>query len=154
MVTDTSKQLITALEKADWTDRLLILAALSFFILIVLFILKQRIVDRGIRIAFWWTRFLPLPDFSGDEALLAQEEGNAGIGVKEVVQTVATTVSSLLASTVLSSAATSASPLAQIDKQADSASSTLTSPSLSPSSVSSPHMSVSSSGEHRSRVEL
>ncbi|KAL4263625.1 Sec20-domain-containing protein [Pleurotus pulmonarius] len=55
----TSKHLITALEKADWLDRLLILAALSFFILVVLFILKKRIVDRGLRVAFWWTKFLP-----------------------------------------------------------------------------------------------
>ncbi|KAI0064328.1 Sec20-domain-containing protein [Artomyces pyxidatus] len=55
----TSKQLITALEKSDWLDRLLIMGALAFFLLVVLFILKQRIVDRGIRIAFWWTRFLP-----------------------------------------------------------------------------------------------
>ncbi|KAA1472066.1 Sec20-domain-containing protein [Dentipellis sp. KUC8613] len=55
----TSKQLITALEKSDWLDRLLILAALAFFFVVVLFILKQRIVDRGVRIAFWWTRFVP-----------------------------------------------------------------------------------------------
>jgi len=55
----TSKQLVTALEKADWLDRILIFAALTFFVLVVLFILKQRIVDRGLRIAFWWTRFLP-----------------------------------------------------------------------------------------------
>jgi len=47
-----SKQLVTALEKADWLDRLLIFAALAFFTLVVLFILKQRIVDRGLRIAF------------------------------------------------------------------------------------------------------
>ncbi|VDC00158.1 unnamed protein product [Peniophora sp. CBMAI 1063] len=55
----TSKQLITALEKTDWMDRLLILAALAFFLLVVLFILKQRILDRGLRIAFFWTRFIP-----------------------------------------------------------------------------------------------
>ncbi|TFY56731.1 hypothetical protein EVJ58_g7462 [Rhodofomes roseus] len=53
----TSKHLITALEKSDWLDRLLVLAGLAFFILVVVFILKQRIVDRGLRIAFWWTRF-------------------------------------------------------------------------------------------------
>ena len=47
-----SKQLVTALEKADWLDRLLIFARLAFFALVVLFILKQRIVDRGLRIAF------------------------------------------------------------------------------------------------------
>ena len=58
----TSKQLVTALEKADWLDRLLIFAALTFFTLVILFILKQRIVDRGLRIAFWWTRFLPSMD--------------------------------------------------------------------------------------------
>ena len=54
-----SKQLVTALEKADWLDRILIFAALAFFFLVFLFILKQRIVDRGLRIAFWWTRFIP-----------------------------------------------------------------------------------------------
>ena len=37
------------------------LAALTFFILVVLFIAKQRIIDRGLRVAFWWTRFLPMP---------------------------------------------------------------------------------------------
>ena len=67
-----SKQLVTALEKADWLDRLLIFAALAFFALVVLFILKQRIVDRGLRIAFWWTRFLPSRD-RGDSVLTAQE---------------------------------------------------------------------------------
>jgi protein transport protein SEC20 len=68
----TSKQLVTALEKADWLDRLLIFAALIFFALVVLFILKQRIVDRGLRIAFWWTRFLPSMDRS-DSRLVANE---------------------------------------------------------------------------------
>ena len=67
-----SKQLVTALEKADWLDRLLIFAALAFFALVVLFILKQLIVDRGLRIAFWWTRLLPSRD-RGDSTLAAQE---------------------------------------------------------------------------------
>ena len=67
-----SKQLVTALEKADWLDRLLIFAGLAFFALVVLFILKQRIVDRGLRIAFWWTRLLPSRD-RGDSILAAQE---------------------------------------------------------------------------------
>ncbi|KAF5389539.1 hypothetical protein D9757_004076 [Collybiopsis confluens] len=56
---DTSKQLITALEKADWIDRLIIFFGLGVFVLVTLFILKQRIVDRSVRLAFWWTRFLP-----------------------------------------------------------------------------------------------
>ncbi len=70
---DTSKQLITALEKTDWMDRVLIISGLVFFTLVVLLILKQRLVDRGIRIAFWWTRFIP--DFGGDEVLVSMEEG-------------------------------------------------------------------------------
>ncbi|KAI5122005.1 hypothetical protein M0805_001837 [Coniferiporia weirii] len=65
--TRTSRQLVTALEKADWLDRVLILAALAFFVLVVLFILKQRILDRGLRLAFWWTRFLPAPGSGGSE---------------------------------------------------------------------------------------
>ncbi|PFH49894.1 hypothetical protein AMATHDRAFT_146616 [Amanita thiersii Skay4041] len=65
----SSKQLITALEKSDWLDRMLIISAFVFFMLVVLFIAKQRILDRSLRIAFWWTRFLP--DFSGDEKLLS-----------------------------------------------------------------------------------
>jgi len=67
-----SKQLVTALEKADWLDRLLIFTALAFFALVVLFILKQRIVDRGLRIAFWWTRLLPSRN-RGDSILAAQQ---------------------------------------------------------------------------------
>ena len=67
-VMSTSKQLITALEKSDWLDRILIISGFIFFLLVVLFILKQRIIDRGFKIAFWWTRFLP--DFSSDEELL------------------------------------------------------------------------------------
>jgi protein transport protein SEC20 len=69
----TSKQLITALEKSDWMDRLLILFGLFVFFMVVLFILKQRILDRGIRVALWWTKFIP--DFSGDEELIRMEKG-------------------------------------------------------------------------------
>ena len=50
---------MTALEQTDWLDRVLIISALVFFGLVVLFVLKQRIIDRGLRIAFWWTRFVP-----------------------------------------------------------------------------------------------
>ncbi|KAF8068870.1 Sec20-domain-containing protein [Lyophyllum atratum] len=74
-VMGTSKQLITALEKSDWIDRILIISAFMFFILVVLFIVKQRILDRSLRIALWWTRFVP--DFSGDSALLSMEKGSA-----------------------------------------------------------------------------
>ena len=47
----TSKHLITALEKSDWLDCLLIFAL--FFVLVVLFILKQRLMDCSLWITFW-----------------------------------------------------------------------------------------------------
>ncbi|KAI0656886.1 Sec20-domain-containing protein [Cubamyces menziesii] len=103
----TSKHLITALEKADWLDRLLVLAGLVFFVLVVLFILKQRLVDRSIRIAFWWTRFIP--DFSGDEAALqAMEKGEASVidTASGVVSAVSTLVAG--ASTAIAAIASSA----------------------------------------------
>ncbi|KAL7277341.1 hypothetical protein ACG7TL_009199 [Trametes sanguinea] len=125
----TSKHLITALEKADWLDRALVLAGLLFFILVVLFILKQRIVDRGLRIALWWTRFVP--DFGADEALLAMEKGEtAGLSVSPtptVTAVASTLVSTALAgaSTVIASLASSASsvPSGEVDDTAPSESS-------------------------------
>ncbi|KAH9940635.1 hypothetical protein B0H21DRAFT_754542 [Amylocystis lapponica] len=48
-----SKHLITALETSDWLDRMLVLAGLALFVVVVIFILKQCLVDRSLRIAFW-----------------------------------------------------------------------------------------------------
>jgi hypothetical protein len=45
----TSKQLVTALEKVDWLGPDL---ALTLLALVILFILKQRLVGRRLRIAF------------------------------------------------------------------------------------------------------
>ena len=92
----TSKQLITALEQSDWLDRMLIISGLIFFLLVVAFILKQRIVDRGLRVAFWWTRFIP--DFSGDEALVRMEAGDIVKAATGVVSTVASSVAAPLLS--------------------------------------------------------
>lgn len=52
------------------------------------------------KIAFWWTRFVP--DFGGDEALLKMEEGS---GIVETVVATATSVlgSAFEASSVISS---------------------------------------------------
>ncbi|RPD75495.1 Sec20-domain-containing protein [Lentinus tigrinus ALCF2SS1-7] len=138
----TSKHLITALEKSDWLDRMLIFAALIFFVLVVLFILKQRLVDRGLRIALWWTRFVP--NFSGDEALLAMEKGQVSFSASSIASTVAATVSTVavsLASSVTSSSST------DIPISSDLGSSTIsevlssvvseTSPSEDPSTTSS-----------------
>ncbi|KAK7044653.1 Sec20-domain-containing protein [Favolaschia claudopus] len=94
-VMDTSKQLITAMEKADWLDRILVFSALAFFLLVVLFILKQRIFDRGMRFAFWWTRFIP--DFSGDDQLLSMEKGSA-TALSSTIATSVTSAASILAS--------------------------------------------------------
>ncbi|KAG6865957.1 hypothetical protein C0991_010212 [Blastosporella zonata] len=99
----TSKQLITALEKSDWIDRILIISSFVFFLLVVLFIIKQRVVDRSVRLAFWWTRFLP--DFSGDAALLDLEKGSASLSESTTV-----VVASALAATVASMASSIPSP--------------------------------------------
>lgn len=112
----TSKQLITALEKADWLDRLLILASLGFFVLVVLFILKQRIVDRGLRVVLWWTRFVP--DFSGDAALLASEKGvrKASTLASAVSATTAASVKGALGSAVSATTSLLSAPLASVGR--------------------------------------
>jgi protein transport protein SEC20 len=84
----------------------LILSAFVFFVLVVLFIVKQRVLDKGVRIAFWWTRFLP--DFSGDEALLAHGMEKA-TDVFEVVQNSASAVSAIVTSVTLTMASASLS---------------------------------------------
>ncbi|KAF8439091.1 Sec20-domain-containing protein [Boletus edulis BED1] len=98
----TSKQLVTALEQTDWLDRVLIIAALVFFGLVVLFILKQRILDRGLRIAFWWTRFVPGLDGSrgratGEKLKEVVTDVGAGTSLTSVV-VAATAIPSTLAS--------------------------------------------------------
>lgn len=107
-VMSISKQLVTALEKSDWMDRVLILSGFVFFILVVLFILKQRIVDRGLRIAFWWTRFIP--NFGDDGRLLQEAEKGMASAMAEASSTI---VAAALAasSAVASGASTSVSSL-------------------------------------------
>ncbi|KAF8893687.1 Sec20-domain-containing protein [Gymnopilus junonius] len=103
----TSKQLVTALEKSDWLDRVLILSGFFFFLLVVALILKQRIVDRGLRIAFWWTRFIP--SFSDDAELLRSVEKDVEAAAESFSSVVVSAVSSIIptASMVLSSSALS-----------------------------------------------
>ena len=95
-VMHTSKQLVTALEKSDWLDRVLILSGFLFFIMVVLFILKQRILDRGIRLAFWWTRFIP--SFNGDAALLQSVEKGMANAVVSVASSLSVVAASLASS--------------------------------------------------------
>ncbi|KAF9489247.1 Sec20-domain-containing protein [Pleurotus eryngii] len=136
----TSKHLITALEKADWLDRLLILAALSFFVLVVLFILKQRIVDRGLRVAFWWTRFLPGGGIQREDIL--------GEAEKELH----VPVSSISIATSLATAAVSSIISAVTPSLAASLSSTLADSQLTPSSSLPEATSVT--GDRADHVEL
>lgn len=89
----TSKQLVTALEKADRLDKLLIMAGLVFFVLVVLFILKQRVIDRGIRIALFWTRFIPQKAKIVESVL---ERGD--LKVTSTATSIATSVATLAAS--------------------------------------------------------
>lgn len=98
----TSKQLVTALENTDWLDRVLIISAFVFFGLVVLFVLKQRILDRGLRIAFWWTRFVPglgSPSSRVTGQMLKEvvADGHAETSLTSIVVT-ATAVPSTLAS--------------------------------------------------------
>ncbi|KAG8216740.1 Sec20-domain-containing protein [Butyriboletus roseoflavus] len=102
-----SKQLVTALEHTDWLDRVLIISALVFFALVMLFVLKQRILDRGLRIAFWWTRFVPGVGGSRGRATgkilkeVVMDRG-AGTSLTSVVATATTvlpTLASVLAAT-------------------------------------------------------
>lgn len=84
---------MTALEKADSMDKLLIMAGLVFFFLVVLFILKQRVIDRGIRIALFWTRFIPRRAKSIENVL---ERGD--LKITSITTSVATSVATLATS--------------------------------------------------------
>ncbi|TFK34478.1 Sec20-domain-containing protein [Crucibulum laeve] len=95
-VMTTSKQIITALEKSDWLDRIVILSAFIFFLLVILFILKQRFIDRGLRIALWWTRFVP--DFGGDDALLNGDLEKGTMSMESVIASTVTAAASIVSS--------------------------------------------------------
>jgi protein transport protein SEC20 len=121
----TSKQLVTALEKADWLDRLLIFAALTFFALVILFILKQRIVDRGLRIAFFWTRFFPFME-RGDSQLVpnrlvVEKATTHTTDIATLASSIVTTMTTTLASQVAHVAGSSGDPLSTsvLDDQHD-----------------------------------
>ncbi|KAG9313560.1 Sec20-domain-containing protein [Chiua virens] len=119
LIMGTSKQLVTALEQTDWLDRVLIISALIFFVLVVLFVLKQRILDRGLRIAFWWTKFVPGIPGSGGGAtgeVLTRVVTGVGTGASMTsIVVAATTTPSTLASvlTVTASLQTDVSQVAE-----------------------------------------
>jgi len=51
---EASGTIIKQLEKADWYDRLIILAAFLFFLLCVGWIIKRRVLDRLVGGVGWW----------------------------------------------------------------------------------------------------
>jgi protein transport protein SEC20 len=51
---EASGTIIKQLEKADWYDRLIILAAFLFFLLCVGWIIKRRVLDRVVGGVGWW----------------------------------------------------------------------------------------------------
>ncbi|KAH9807095.1 Sec20-domain-containing protein [Melampsora americana] len=56
----TSRQLITSIQRADVLDRLILGAALAFFMLVCLYILKKRILDRGLSLISTVSRIKPV----------------------------------------------------------------------------------------------
>jgi len=133
-----SKQLIIALEKSDWLDRLVIFAALGFFILVVGFILTQRIVHRSFRLAFWWTRFLP--DFSARNGNLApalekMERGEIFPSMTSVLTTLATTTSIIAATLSTPSPSPSGSVWNQTEEISDAGDATVNSSLLPSTSI-------------------
>jgi protein transport protein SEC20 len=77
---DTSRGFITALERTDWFDRLLIFLALAVFIGTCAWIVKVRVVDRALWLGFWWVKYLGFPGRGRNaevDALKGMEEGSA-----------------------------------------------------------------------------
>ncbi|KAG1716825.1 hypothetical protein ID866_347, partial [Astraeus odoratus] len=97
LLVGSSRQLISALEQTDTLDRLLITAALVFFVLVVLFILEQRVLEKSLRITFWWTRFVSLPSWSS---------GRTAVGVAEKAVSQGSGISTDVASTLAAASTT------------------------------------------------
>lgn len=84
------------MQKADTLDRLLILAALLFFGLVCLLIIKRRILDRGIRAATMFSRLA-----GGGSA--AEASKNAKSSLASGLSSIAATATSISASATMSS---------------------------------------------------
>lgn len=94
---NTSKALVTALERSDWLDRLLIFASLALFLMVAAYIVKKRLIDKGVWLAFWWVKYVPFPSSKAsraDKALDLVEKGiNSSSG--QVAQSVVTAAASV-----------------------------------------------------------
>ena len=100
---DTSRGLVTALERTDWFDRFLIFLALAVFIGTCAWIVKVRVVDRALWLGFWWVKYLPFPR-QGENADVVKMEGSANI-VGVVVTTTLASVMAEVTDTALAEAA-------------------------------------------------
>jgi len=92
---DTSRGLITALERTDWFDRFLIFLALAVFIGTCLWIVKVRVVDRALWLGFWWVKYLPFPRQGGknaDVVVCTRTEGYSDIMAAAVTTTLASVI--------------------------------------------------------------
>lgn len=105
----SSRELITALQKTDTLDRLLIGATLVFFALVVLFILQQRILQKGFRIAFWWTRFVSLPSWSSGRSEVGIMEKETALGSTVLASVVSSSSVVIAASATLTATGSSLS---------------------------------------------
>ncbi|EAU89292.1 hypothetical protein CC1G_03557 [Coprinopsis cinerea okayama7 len=106
----TTRTIVTALEKSDWLDRVLILSAFGFFLLVVLFIVKQRVVDRGVGMVLWWFKWIPGIGYS-TSSVMAGSGVDLEKGVKAAASTVstATSLGSVIASSVVAAASSAMS---------------------------------------------
>lgn len=120
----TSKNLVTALEKSDWLDRLLILSSLAFFLLAVAYVIKKRVIDKGIWLAFWWVKYLPFPTSrplpTSATTITPSPQGSLS-QTEEFVAAASSLVASLVVTTSLASSSSRSSLAEEISSLASAA---------------------------------
>ena len=84
---DTSRGLITALERTDWFDRLLIFLALAVFIGTCAWIVKVRVVDRALWLGFWWVKYLPFRGQGGNGDVKVERSADIAVAGAVVATT-------------------------------------------------------------------
>lgn len=118
IILGSSRELITALEKTDTLDRLLIGAAIVFFVLVVLFILEQRVLERGFRIVFWWTRFMNLSSWSSGRGKVGMMEKETALGSAVLASVVSSSSAVMAASATLAATGSLSTPLPTVEADA------------------------------------
>lgn len=134
-ILNTSKNLIVSMERADVIDRLLIGAALIFFGLVCLYILKRRVLDKGIRVAALFGKLVPTRMLSRRHAEVVQE---AVVAATETWSTATTSPSATALALTAATAAASSLSTAIAASSTSLSSFTLQPMSVSPHSISVP----------------